>query len=93
MQTTTRRAQMATKAKKKTSDDKKRYKYVVAVLESVESKTEICSDKKMSWKELEKEAERRRIAGTLTFSGVREVGMWCEAAFDRENKTRGRILA
>ena len=65
--------------KQKTSA--KKYRYVVAVQETVESTATIDSDRKMSWQELRDEAERRRVNGSLSFRAVKDVDMWCEAAY------------
>jgi len=72
------------KVKKKSKSAEKRYRYVVAVQETVESTTAIESNRKMSWIELMGEAERRRVDGSLSFKAVSGVEMWCEAAYDRK---------
>lgn len=48
------------------------------------SSTAIESDKKMTWAQLEKEAERRRVKGELSFKEVRDVDMFCSAAYDNQ---------
>lgn len=76
---------------KKTNPKKGRYRYVVVVREVVESKTEIDSGRKKSWDQLAKEAERRRLAGKLVFSCVRDVDMWCESAKDSKKECDVRL--
>ena len=59
----------------------KKFRFVVAVEEVVESTTAIESDSKLTWEELKKEAERRRVKGMLSFRAVKDVTMWCEEAY------------
>lgn len=68
-------------SRKKASPDRKKYRYVVKVVETVEYSTAIESDKKMPWCALEKIAESRRIKGELSFLGVKDVDSWCDEAF------------
>ena len=64
----------------------KKFRYVVAVEEIVESTTAIESDRKLTWDELKKEAERRRVEGKLSFRAVKDVAMWCEEAYKGKKK-------
>lgn len=38
------------------------------------------SDKKLTFKQLTKRAEKRRVDGKLTFTGVSNLEIWCEDA-------------
>lgn len=82
-----------TKKKNVAKANKKRYKYVVFVRETVDSKATICSDRKLAWRELEQMAERRRISGKLSLHGVSDVEMWCEAAYVNGRQMNKRALA
>lgn len=69
--------------KKKVPDKSPKYRYVVKVVETVESLTAVESDKKLPWSVIKKIAERRRVAGELSFNGVSDVDMWvCDAYVD-----------
>ena len=60
-----------------------RFRYVVKVVETVESLTAVESDKKLPWNRIKDIAERRRVAGKLSFNGVTDVDMWvCDAYCD-----------
>jgi len=72
---------MRGKTKSNAKPKAKKYRYVMAVQETVESTTVIESDKSMSFVELSDEAERRRVEGELSFRAVRDVTIWCEAAY------------
>lgn len=63
----------------------RKYRYVMAVQETVESTTAIESDRKMTFDELKEEAERRRVCGKLSLRAVKDVDIWCEAAYDGKN--------
>lgn len=52
----------------------------------MESTTAIKSDRKLTWDELKKEAERRRVKGKLSFRAVKEVTMWCKEAYNGKKK-------
>lgn len=73
---------MRGKAKSNVKTKAKKYRYVMVVQETVESTTEIESDRSMSFVELSDEAERRRVEGKLSVRAVSDVGIWCEAAYD-----------
>lgn len=64
----------------------KKFRFVVAVEEVVESTTAIESDRQLTWEELKKEAERRRVKGKLSFRAVKDVTMWCEEAYKGKKK-------
>lgn len=64
----------------------KKFRFVVAVEEVVESTTAIESDRQLTWEELKEEAERRRVKGKLSFRSVKEVTMWCEEAYKGKKK-------
>lgn len=67
--------------KKKTH--RARFRYVVKVVETVESQTAIDTNTPMNWNEIKKIAEKRRVKGTLSFCGVTDVDMWvCDAYVD-----------
>lgn len=69
--------------KKKVPDKRPKYRYVVKVVETVESLTAVESDKKLTWNRIKDIAERRRVAGELSFNGVTDVDMWvCDAYVD-----------
>lgn len=69
--------------KKKVPDKRPKYRYVVKVVETVESLTAVESDKKLTWDRIKDIAERRRVAGKLSFNGVTDVDMWvCDAYVD-----------
>lgn len=69
--------------KKKVPDKSPKYRYVVKVVETVESLTAVESDKKLPWSRIKKIAERRRVTGELSFNGVSDVDMWvCDAYVD-----------
>lgn len=60
-----------------------KYRYVVKVVETVESLTTVESDKNLTWDRIKDIAERRRVAGELSFNGVTDVDMWvCDAYVD-----------
>ena len=50
------------------------------VTETVESQCVIESDRKLTFKQLRRRAERRRKDGKLTYTGVSDVEIFCEAA-------------
>ena len=50
------------------------------ITETVESQCVIESDKKLTFEQLAKKAEKRRTDGKLTFTGVSNSEIWCEAA-------------
>lgn len=58
-----------------------KYRYVMKVVETVESKTAVDSDVKLPWAALQKIAEKRRISGDLSVCGVKDVDMWVDAAY------------
>lgn len=60
---------MATARKHK----KKLYRYDMRVIETVEYSAVIESDKPLSYRILEKTAERRRVKGGLSMEGVKDV--------------------
>ena len=69
--------------KKKVPDKRPKYRYVVKVVETVESITAVESDKKLPWNRIKDIAERRRVAGELSLTGVSDVDMWvCDAYVD-----------
>ena len=57
-----------------------KYVYTMHVTETVESQCVIESDKKLAFEQLTKRAEKRRVDGKLTFTGVSNSEIWCEAA-------------
>ena len=57
-----------------------RYAYTMHITETVESQCVIESDKKLTFEQLAKKAEKRRTDGKLTFTGVSNSEIWCEAA-------------
>lgn len=60
-----------------------KFRYVVKVVETVESLTAVESDKELPWSRIKYIAEKRRLAGKLSFSGVSDVDMWvCDAYVD-----------
>lgn len=59
----------------------RKYRYVVKVVEEVESSTAIESDKKLPWCRLKAIAERRRVKGELSLCGVKDVDMFCDEAY------------
>lgn len=65
--------------KKKTH--RARFRYVVKVVETVESQTTIDTDTPMNWNEIKKIAEKRRVKGTLSFCGVTDVDSWVSEAY------------
>ena len=62
------------------------------VTETVESECVIKSDKKLTFEQLAKKAEKRRVDGKLTFAGVSNVKIWCEAASKDGQPDRNAIL-
>ena len=71
-----------TKADRATAHQSHRkYRYVVKVVEEVESSTAIESDKKLPWCRLKAIAERRRVKGELSLCGVKDVDMFCDEAY------------
>lgn len=69
--------------KKKVHDKRPKYRYVVKVVETVESLTAVESEKKLPWSKIKDIAESRRVAGELSFNGVTDVDMWvCDAYCD-----------
>ena len=50
------------------------------ITETVESQCVIESDKKLTFEQLERRAEKRRADGKLTFTGVSNLEIWCESA-------------
>ena len=50
------------------------------VTETIESECVIESDKKLTFEQLTKKAEKRRVDGKLTCTGVSDVEIFCEAA-------------
>lgn len=59
------------------------FRYVVRVVENIEYLTAVESDKQLPWCRIKEEVERRRIAGDLSFNGVKDVDMWvCDAYVD-----------
>ena len=60
-----------------------KFRYVVKVVETVESLTAVESDKELPWSRIKDIAEKRRVAGKLSFNGVSDVDMWvCDAYVD-----------
>ena len=60
-----------------------KFRYVVKVVETLESITAVESEKKLVWSKIKDIAERRRVEGKLSFSGVTDVDMWvCDAYID-----------
>lgn len=57
-----------------------RYAYTMHITETVESQCVIESDRKLTFEQLAKKAEKRRTDGKLTFTGVSNSEIWCEAA-------------
>ena len=49
------------------------------VTETVESQCVIESDRKLTFEQLRRRAEKRRADGKLTFAGVSNLEIWCEA--------------
>jgi hypothetical protein len=75
--------------KKKVPDKRPKYRYVVKVVETVESLTAVESDKKLPWNRIKDIAERRRVSGELSFNGVTDVDMWvCDAYVDGKEINR-----
>lgn len=70
---------MANLKKKKTQ--RSRFRYVVKVVEAVESQTAIDTDTPLNWSEIKKIAEERRVKGTLSFCGVTDVDFWVSDAY------------
>ena len=69
--------------KEKVAGKRPKYRYVVKVVETVESLTAVESDKKLAWNRIKDIAERRRVSGEPTFNGVKDVDMWvCDAYVD-----------
>lgn len=58
-----------------------RFRYVVKVVETVESQTAIDTDTPLTWNEIKKIAEERRVKGTLSFCGVTDVDSWVSEAY------------
>ena len=58
----------------------KTYVYTMHVTETVESQCVIESDKKFTFEQLRRRAEKRRVDGKLTCTGVSDVEIFCEAA-------------
>lgn len=50
------------------------------VTETVESQCVIESDRKLTFEQLAERAEKKRVDGKLTFTGVSNLEIWCEAA-------------
>lgn len=50
------------------------------VTETVESQCVIESDRKLTFEQLRRRAEKRRVDGKLTFTRVSDVEIYCEAA-------------
>lgn len=50
------------------------------VTETVESQCVIESNRKLTFEQLARRAEKRRVDGKLTFTAVSNVETWCEAA-------------
>ena len=73
---------MRGKTKSNVNPKDKKYRYVMVVQETVESATAIESDRRMKFDELKEETERRRVEGKLSLRAVRDVDIWCEAAYD-----------
>jgi hypothetical protein len=71
---------MRGKTKSNVKPKTKKYRYVMVVQETVESTTEIESDRSMSFDELRDEAERRRVEGNLSLRAVTDVCIWCVSA-------------
>ena len=57
-----------------------KYKYTMEVQEEVHSETVVESDEPLDADALEAIAERRRVAGALTFKAVKDVNIWCSSA-------------
>jgi hypothetical protein len=79
---------MRGKTKQNVKPKAKKYRYVMAVQETVESTTAIDSDRRMTFDELKDEAERRRVGGKLSLRAVKDVDIWCEAAYDAKRPMR-----
>lgn len=58
-----------------------RFRYVVKVVETVESQTAIETDTPLKWNDIKKIAEERRVRGTLSFCGVTDVDSWVSEAY------------
>ena len=63
------------------SPKRPKFRYVVKVVETAEYLTAVESDKKLPWSKIKEVAERRRIAGKLSFNGVTDVDMWVCGAY------------
>lgn len=59
----------------------KKYRYVVAVDEEVSSEAVVESDGPMTYEEIMKEAERRRLAGKLSLCGVTDVTTYMKRVY------------
>jgi trans-2-enoyl-CoA reductase len=79
---------------KKKKTQRARFRYVVKVVETVESQTAIDTDTPLNWNEIKKIAEERRVKGTLSFCGVTDVDSWVSEAYqggvEVKNRTTGR---
>lgn len=63
------------------SPKRPKFRYVVKVVETAEYLTAVESDKKLPWSKIKEVAERRRIAGELSFSGVTDVDSWVSEVY------------
>ena len=84
----TRKKKKTTTASPVSVQGRKRYRYVMKVVEDVEYSTAIESDKKLSHEELKDIAERRRVEGRLSFMSVANVDIWCDEAYDNMKEMR-----
>ena len=69
------------KAKPKKKAKRPKFRYVVRVVENVEYLTAVESDEQLPWCRIKEKVERRRIAGDLSFNGVKDVDMWVSEAY------------
>lgn len=69
------------KAKPKKNAKRPKFRYVVRVVENVEYLTAVESDEQLPWCRIKEKVERRRIAGDLSFNGVKDVDMWVSEVY------------
>lgn len=70
-----------------------KYRYNVAVLETVLSKTAVESERKLSHEELMQEVERRRVGGKLSLSGVKDVDTYVDSAYEDGREIHDGLFA
>lgn len=81
-----KKAKQAQERVEKDENPSKKYRYVMEVVEEVVSTTDIDSDTPLNGEQLHDIAEQRRVNAKLSFKEVRDVDIFCRAAYVNRKK-------